>query len=66
MDMELPSTPERLDKLRKELFALQDKFLEELCGDGENEETKLQLRFGSLVWEVDELIRAHHKKSLPF
>lgn len=54
---------ERLEALRKELFALQDRFLGELCGEAGPEDTELQKKFGMVIWELDEEYRALKKET---
>lgn len=55
-------TEERLKQLRDDAFVLQEKYLEELCGEGEAE-TPLQKRFAFFLWEIDETRRALWKKT---
>lgn len=52
-----------LKNLRKELFKVQDHFIDLLCGDGEVEETRIQRTFGFLIWEIDEELRLIAKKN---
>jgi len=49
---------EKLRKLRKELFELQNKYLDFLCPDDTGNQTKIEQAFGLLIWEVDEKTRS--------
>lgn len=44
---------ERIKAIREELFDLQAKYLDDLCGEPGTEETMMQKAFGSLIWALD-------------
>lgn len=44
---------ERINQIREELFDLQAKYLNDLCGEPGTEETDTQRAFGNLIWALD-------------